>query len=102
MGLGIAEVAALAGGAEVLATSDLPGGVVNILTVDSPELLPWLMAHRDVNAIDLTLAGTIEGDVLGDASTNLKRLIRHEPAADGPDVITAFCEMKTVWHPIGS
>jgi acyl-CoA reductase-like NAD-dependent aldehyde dehydrogenase len=86
---------------EVLATSDLPGGVVNLLTADGQDLLPWLFEHRDVNAVDLTLAGGVAPDVVAAASTNLKRVVRHQPSATGPDVITAFCEMKTVWHPVG-
>ncbi|WP_377321313.1 aldehyde dehydrogenase family protein [Pimelobacter simplex] len=95
---------------EVLATSDVPGGVVNILTGDAAALGPWLAAHMDVNAIDL-------GGVAGDtelatslevaAADNLKR-VRRAPAAEPdwaaePDLsaMTAFVEAKTVWHPIG-
>jgi acyl-CoA reductase-like NAD-dependent aldehyde dehydrogenase len=93
--------------AEVLATSDLPGGVVNILTGRTAELAPWLAAHMDVNGIDLTgcaedLARTCEQE----AAENLKRVRR--PAAEdwladpGLGRMTAFLETKTVWHPVGA
>ncbi|KAB8177754.1 aldehyde dehydrogenase family protein [Microbispora catharanthi] len=94
--------------AEVLATSDLPGGVVNILTGSAAEIAPWLAGHMDVNGIDLTgadpeLAVTCEEL----AAENLKRVLR--PPADRVDWLadpgigrmTAFLETKTVWHPIG-
>ncbi|MBB2741997.1 UNVERIFIED_ORG: acyl-CoA reductase-like NAD-dependent aldehyde dehydrogenase [Microbispora rosea subsp. rosea] len=94
--------------AEVLATSDLPGGVVNILTGSAAEIAPWLAGHMDVNGIDLTgadpeLAVTCEEL----AAENLKRVLR--PPADrvdwladpGIERMTAFLETKTVWHPIG-
>ena len=95
---------------EVLATSDLPGGVVNILTGRIAEVAPVLAAHLDVNAIDATgaagdaaLATALEME----AAENLKR-VRPAPAAE-PDWtaeqdgrrILAFCETKTVWHPVG-
>jgi len=93
--------------AEVLATSDVPAGVVNILTGDPVELAPWLASHMDVNAIDLT--GVTDPAVATDleraAADNLKRVRR--PGADdwsadpGLDRMTAFLETKTVWHPIG-
>ncbi|MFG1825851.1 aldehyde dehydrogenase family protein [Microbispora bryophytorum] len=94
--------------AEVLATSDLPGGVVNILTGSAAEIAPWLAGHMDVNGIDLTgadpeLAVTCEEL----AAENLKRVLR-PPAAPvnwladpGIERMTAFLETKTVWHPIG-
>ncbi len=95
---------------EVLATSDLPGGVVNILTGSAATVAPWLASHMDVNAIDLTgvagdtdLATSLERD----AAENLKR-VRRAPAAEpdwsaDPGILgmTAFLETKTVWHPIG-
>ncbi len=101
---------------EVLATSDVPGGVVNIVTARTAEVAPWLASHRDVNAIDLTgVAGADGVDWAGleaDAAGNLKRVYR--PAlADGTPVepdwtadpglgrIRAFVETKTVWHPKG-
>ncbi|GAA0360830.1 aldehyde dehydrogenase family protein [Microbispora corallina] len=95
--------------AEVLATSDVPGGVVNILTGSAAEIAPWLAGHMDVNAVDLAgadpdLAVTCEEL----AAENLKRVVR-PPAAPvdwladpGTDRMTAFLETKTVWHPIGT
>jgi acyl-CoA reductase-like NAD-dependent aldehyde dehydrogenase len=94
---------------EVLATSDLPGGVVNLLTGDPAEIAPWLASHMDVNAIDLTGVGNavLSRSLEQEAAENLKRVIRPDPtpvdwAADpGLDRMTAFLETKTVWHPIG-
>ncbi len=95
---------------EVLATSDVPGGVVNILTGDAATLGPWLAAHMDVNAIDLCgVAGSPElaRDLEVAAADNLKR-VRRAPDAEpdwtrdpGLSPMTAFVEAKTVWHPIG-
>jgi acyl-CoA reductase-like NAD-dependent aldehyde dehydrogenase len=94
--------------AEVLATSDLPGGVVNILSGRSAELAPVLAAHRDVEAIDL--AGAPEGldaQLEEAAADNVKRVLRREqPSPDwleepGPDRMLFFVEIKTVWHPLG-
>ncbi|MXQ62427.1 aldehyde dehydrogenase family protein [Actinomadura rayongensis] len=92
--------------AEVLATSDLPGGVVNLLTGRRAELAPWLAGHMDVNALDLT--GVAETDVkpLAEAAAgNLKRVFRDPVRADAEDPGTArmqaFLEIKTVWHPVG-
>ena len=96
---------------EVLATSDVPAGVVNMLTGSAAEVAPWLASHMDVNAIDLAgaddpeLARTLEVA----AAENLKRVIRpgayctdddwtREP---GVGRMTALLETKTVWHPIG-
>ncbi|CAN5395765.1 aldehyde dehydrogenase family protein [soil metagenome] len=88
--------------AEVVATSDVPGGVVNILTGPTHDLLPWLLGHRDVNAVDLTGAPPdLEASVVAEAADNVKRLIRGEPDDQSPYVIADFCEMKTVWHPVG-
>jgi acyl-CoA reductase-like NAD-dependent aldehyde dehydrogenase len=96
--------------AEVLATSDVPGGVVNILTGDAAQTAPWLASHMDVNAIDLTgIAGNAElaTSLERDAAENLKR-VRRAPDAEpdwtadpGTAAMTAFLETKTVWHPIG-
>jgi acyl-CoA reductase-like NAD-dependent aldehyde dehydrogenase len=95
---------------EVLATSDVPGGVVNILTGAAATVAPWLAAHMDVNAIDLTgVAG--DADLARNleiaAAENLKR-VRRAPAIEpdwttdpGIDAMTTFLETKTVWHPIG-
>jgi acyl-CoA reductase-like NAD-dependent aldehyde dehydrogenase len=93
---------------EVLATSDVPGGVVNIVTGRTAEIAPHLAAHMDINAIDLTGApADIATDLERAAAGNLKRVVR--PAADELDWNTApsltrllaYLETKTVWHPIG-
>ena len=88
--------------AEVVATSDVPGGVVNILTGATHDMLPWLLGHRDVNAVDLTGApDDLEAKVVAEAAENVKRLIRGVPDDQSPYIIADFCEMKTVWHPVG-
>jgi len=88
--------------AETVATSDVPGGVVNILTGPKLELLPWLLGHLDVNAVDLTGAPTdLDPEVLDLAAENVKRIVRRAADDQCPEAITDFCEMKTVWHPIG-
>lgn len=94
---------------EVMATSDLPGGVVNVLTGSVAEVAPWLASHMDVNGLDLTgvedaaLATSLEEA----AADNLKR-VRRAPLRDvdwlatpGTDRMTDWLETKTVWHPIG-
>jgi acyl-CoA reductase-like NAD-dependent aldehyde dehydrogenase len=93
---------------EVLATSDVPGGVVNVLTGRTAEVAPWLAAHMDVNAIDLCgVPAGLGTDLEVAAADNVKRVVRPpdpEPAWDGdpgPDRVLAFMETKTVWHPIG-
>ena len=88
---------------EVLATSDVPGGVVNILTGSSAEVAPWLASHADVNALDLTGAGALDWvDLEIAAADTLKRVLRPEGgtdlAAPSLDRITALTETKTVWH----
>ncbi len=94
---------------EALAVSDVPGGVVNLLTGHRDELAPVLAAHLDVNAIDLVgMSGTDTTDLRVAAAENVKRVL---PAPDeepdfsreptGPRRILAFCETKTVWHPKG-
>jgi acyl-CoA reductase-like NAD-dependent aldehyde dehydrogenase len=95
--------------AEVMATSDLPGGVVNVLTGSAAEIAPWLASHMDVNGIDLT--GVADPDLARDlevaAADNLKRVRRPDPAptdwlaTPGIDRMTDWLETKTVWHPIG-
>ena len=88
--------------AEVLATSDLPAGVVNVLSGFRKELLPWLASHMDVNAIDV--AGCTSDEVTEietAAADNVKRVVKHAPEEMSPYLITAFMEMKTVWHPVG-
>jgi acyl-CoA reductase-like NAD-dependent aldehyde dehydrogenase len=86
--------------AEALATSDLPGGAVNILTGFHDELAPWLAGHMDVNAIDLTGADGATTELERLAAENVKRVVRSQPAARSPWEIEAFLELKTVWHPI--
>lgn len=93
--------------AECLATSDVPGGVVNILTGDHVEIAPWLASHLDVDGIDLTgvpntkLAAELESA----AAVNLKRFTRpaDEDWTERPNLrrLSRFIETKTVWHPIG-
>jgi acyl-CoA reductase-like NAD-dependent aldehyde dehydrogenase len=94
--------------AEVLATSDVPGGVVNLLTGDSGELGPWLAEHADVDGIDLT--GAPAGRAMEferEAAGTVKRVVR--PPSTEPDWtadpglarMTPFLETKTVWHPMG-
>ncbi len=102
--------------AECLATSDLPGGVVNLLTARTAEVAPWLASHRDVDALDLTGAADAPGVDWGAleraAADSVTRVLR--PAGTGPAAIepdwtaepglgrmTAFLETKTVWHPKG-
>jgi len=95
--------------AEVLATSDVPGGVVNILTGSTAELVPWLAGHMDVNAIDVT---GVPEDLLREAeqlaAENVKRVHRapggdpFAASAQSPYEITALMELKTVWHPVGT
>jgi acyl-CoA reductase-like NAD-dependent aldehyde dehydrogenase len=91
---------------EVLATSDLPGGVLNVLTGRTAELAPWLASHRDVNALDLTGADpSARADLRSAAADNVKRVYVPRAtdwsAAPGLSRLRAFVETKTVWHPIG-
>ena len=93
---------------EVLATSDVPGGVVNILTGSAAEIAPWLASHADVNALDLAGAGDLAGDgtwvdLQIAAAETPKRVLPPEsgvPAAS-IDRVVFFTETKTVWHPKG-
>jgi acyl-CoA reductase-like NAD-dependent aldehyde dehydrogenase len=95
--------------AEVLATSDLPGGVVNVLTGRVAETAPWLASHMDVNALDLTGVAdpALAVDLERAAADNLKRVIRPPAgpvdwfADPGLSRLTPFLETKTVWHPKG-
>jgi hypothetical protein len=92
---------------EVLATSDLPGGVVNVLSGKTAEIAAPLAAHQDVNAIDLAGADDVLAkDLEIAAADNLKRVLRPQPVdytePPGIDRLTAFLETKTVWHPTGS
>ncbi|MFJ9415862.1 aldehyde dehydrogenase family protein [Streptomyces sp. NPDC101227] len=91
---------------EVLATSDLPGGVVNILSGRTAEIAAPLAAHQDVNALDLAGADAgLAKDLETAAADNLKRVLRPgtaDWAADpGTERLFAFLETKTVWHPMG-
>jgi acyl-CoA reductase-like NAD-dependent aldehyde dehydrogenase len=99
---------------EVLGTSDVPGGVINILTGYRRELVPILAAHMDVNGIDTWGVGAEDAEAVESAAMdNVKRLARpprgglerfdwlDDRAAQRPEWIAAFLEMKTVWHPIG-
>jgi acyl-CoA reductase-like NAD-dependent aldehyde dehydrogenase len=87
--------------AEAIATSDVPGGAVNLLTGRRAELAPWLAAHMDVNAIDLTGADGLRKDLEAAAAENGRRVVRGEPDGQSLYDISAFLELKTVWHPIG-
>ena len=87
--------------AEALATADVPGGAVNILTGQIEELAPWLAGHMDVNAIDVTGADGATPELERLAAENVKRVIRSSADARSPWEIGAFLELKTVWHPIG-
>ena len=91
--------------AEVLATSDVPGGVVNLLTGFAAELAPVLAGHMDVNAIDLTgVAAAGRGELERLAAGNVKRVFAADEdwaAPPGPGRMLAFLETKTVWHPVG-
>jgi acyl-CoA reductase-like NAD-dependent aldehyde dehydrogenase len=94
--------------AEVLATSDLPGGVVNMLTGNPAETAPWLASHDDVNALDLTGVddAALAADLERAAAGTLKRVLRPAGPVDhtadpGLRPMTALLEIKTVWHPKG-
>ena len=89
--------------AEVLATSDVPAGVVNILTGSYREIAPWLASHQDVNALDLTGVDkkSIAQELEKEAAINLKRVLRPNTKIDGLARIKTFLETKTVWHPRG-
>jgi acyl-CoA reductase-like NAD-dependent aldehyde dehydrogenase len=87
--------------AEVLATSDVPGGAVNILTGFREELAPWLAGHMDVNAIDVTGADGLSADLERLAADNVKRVVRGQADGQSAWQIADFLELKTVWHPIG-
>jgi acyl-CoA reductase-like NAD-dependent aldehyde dehydrogenase len=99
---------------EVLATADLPGGVVNVLTGRTAELAPWLATHAEVNALDLTGAPpAMRADLERAAAGTVKRVLRARAEHDGagepdwtaePDLrrLRAFLEAKTVWHPTGA
>ena len=98
--------------ARLPSTSDLPGGVVNLLTGHTAETGPWLASHLDVNALDLTGVSdeTLAKELEIAAAENLKQVLRprpsQQPAQDwssdpGLERLLAFLEAKTVWHPKG-
>ena len=89
---------------EVLATSDVPGGVINVLTGRTEEIAPWLASHMDVNAIDLSGATSpLADDLAATAAENLKRVVKPGDEdwtlAPGLDRMLTYLETKTVWHP---
>jgi acyl-CoA reductase-like NAD-dependent aldehyde dehydrogenase len=84
--------------AEAIATSDVPGGVVNILTGHASELAPWLASHMDVNALDLP---SPDAELERAAADSVKRVHHARADVQSPYEIAAFLELKTVWHPIG-
>jgi acyl-CoA reductase-like NAD-dependent aldehyde dehydrogenase len=97
--------------AEALATSDVPGGVVNILTGKAAELVPWMAGHADVNVVDLSgVSGELRADAERRASDAVIRVVAASAAerrwfddrAESPYIIAGFCEYKTVWHPKGA
>ena len=87
--------------AEAIATSDLPGGVVNLLTGFRAELAPVLASHMDVNAIDLAGADSAAAELEKLAAENVKRVVHGSADTQSPWEIAGFLELKTVWHPIG-
>ena len=93
---------------EVLATSDLPGGVINLISGRKDELVPHLARHMDVNALALCgLPKPIEVEALKDAAVNVKRAKSyaiadyHAAEAQGLEFLKPFLEIKTTWHPVG-
>jgi acyl-CoA reductase-like NAD-dependent aldehyde dehydrogenase len=91
--------------AEVLATSDVPGGVVNIITGFKAELVPWLAGHLDVDTIDVTgVPEELVAEVERLGADNVKRIVRPadgDPLGQSPHDVLSFMEHKTVWHPAG-
>jgi acyl-CoA reductase-like NAD-dependent aldehyde dehydrogenase len=86
---------------EALATSDVPGGVVNILTGKSAELAPWVGSHMEIDGVDVAgLTKKQEEELKLVGADNLKRIFRFNPD-NHPERILSFMEQKTVWHPIG-
>ena len=83
------------------ATSDVPGGAVNLLTGHREELAPWLASHMDVNALDVTGANGSSAELERAAADNVKRVVRGDPDSQSPWEIASFLELKTVWHPVG-
>ena len=97
---GTAAIAAMTF-AEVLATSDLPAGVINILTGSHDELAPWAASHMDIDGFDISgISKKKRAELKVAGAENLKRL-HHFEGGPSPTRIYAFMEAKTVWHPIG-
>lgn len=87
--------------AEVMATSDLPAGVVNILTGSKAELIPWLASHMEIDGLDISGADKkLDGEIKRAGSENLKRIYRFDKEVSLKRILS-FMEYKTVWHPIG-
>ena len=87
---------------EVLATSEVPEGVVYILTGDQSELLPWMIGHMDVNAVDISgISPETDHILLEEASLNVKRVVSRKVEEESLELISDFLEMKTIWHPVG-
>ncbi|HEY1365696.1 MAG TPA: aldehyde dehydrogenase family protein [Gaiellaceae bacterium] len=86
---------------EAVATSDLPGGVLNLLTGHRGELAQPLAAHMDVNALDLGSADGDAAELERLAAENVKRVVHGKPDVQSPWEVAAFLELKTVWHPSG-
>jgi len=86
---------------EVIATSDVPGGVVNILTGKASELLPWIGSHMEIDGVDVAgLNKKQEDEIKLVGADNLKRISRFA-SGNHPERILSFMEHKTIWHPIG-
>jgi len=86
--------------AEVIATSDVPGGVINILTGKKEEIAPWMASHMDIDGLDISgVALKSHGEIRIAGAENLKRIYSFTSA--DPGRILAYLENKTVWHPIG-
>jgi len=86
--------------AEVIATSDVPAGVINILTGKKDEIAPWMASHMDIDGFDISgLAAKSHGAIRIAGAENLKRIYSFKSA--DPSRVLAFLENKTVWHPIG-
>jgi acyl-CoA reductase-like NAD-dependent aldehyde dehydrogenase len=86
---------------ECFATSDVPAGVINILTGLSLELAPWMASHMEVDGIDISgLDPKIDVEIRRSGTDNLKRIHRFK-SENSPERILSFMEYKTVWHPIG-
>ncbi len=86
---------------EVLATSDLPAGVVNVLTGKVSELAPWVGSHMEIDGVDVAgLSKKQEDEIKLVGADNLKRIHRFS-TTNHPERILSFMEHKTIWHPIG-